>query len=148
MKLLNPKKSKIMTPTDLRLGHNDFDIADVEENVVHTCLGHNDFEEEKKIPQISRSLLSMAYKEDKAKLRFGVVDIGNGPRPVVFIDDENSYIDLLSGRVLMIEFMVVEEYATVSYYGGTFKFHGENGTIAFIDKEILVKNYGLGIIKD
>ena len=148
MKLLNPKKSKIMTPTDLRLGHNDFDIVDVEDNVLHTCLGHNDFKEEDKIPQISRSLLSMAYKEDKSKLRFGVADIGNGPRPVVFIDNENSYIDLLSGRVLAIEFASVEEYATVSYYGGTFKFHGENGTIAFIDKEILVKNYGFGIIKD
>lgn len=137
-----------MMPLDLCLGHNDFDIVDAEESVVPACLGHNFFEEEEKIPQISRSLLSMAYKEDKSKLRFGVVDIENGPRPVVFIDDENSYIDLLSGRVLAIEFAPFEEYATVSYYGGTFKFHGENGTIAFIDKEILVKNYGLGIIKD
>ena len=132
----------------LGYGHNGFEINEQEQEEIFSCLGHNSFIEQEPDNRISRSLLSLAYKEDKEKMVFGIVDSGTGKRPVIFICGEYRYIDLISGHIIEEVGFEEDEIATVSYYCGTFTFKGNKGNTAFIDKELLVKNYGWSIIKD
>lgn len=109
-------------------------------------IGHNVFNFEVG-PQISLSLLSLVFQEDKAMLKFGIVNKESGSRPVVIIEGTSSYIDLLTARVIKGNFDNVVEAPFISYYDGCFCFRGKDeNQKAFIDKEVLEKNFGYSVV--
>ncbi|MBR5154329.1 MAG: hypothetical protein IKW58_01225 [Alphaproteobacteria bacterium] len=114
----------------LQVGHNVFDIVEVS-------------------PRISLSLLSLAYKEDKTLLQFGILCCERGQRPVVITEESGaSYIDLMTARLVNDNYDKIEviPQSSISYYNGCFSFVGKKEK-AFIDKEVLIRNYGFGIIQ-
>jgi hypothetical protein len=115
-------------------------------NEKNLSLGHNVFDVDG-VPKISLGLLSMAHQEDRAALKFGIVARNKAFRPVVLIDNCKKYIDLLTARELE-HFGTTDsvEACKITYYDGCFTFEGANGETTFIDKNVLIKNYGFSII--
>ena len=116
-------------------------------SAVGTSHGHNGFDLVEVCEKISLSLLSLIHKEDKNIFKFGIVVKELICRPVVLIGETNSYIDLLTARVINNRnIATIVRADNISYYDGCFVFKANSGENAFIDKEILIKNYGYSII--
>ena len=115
-------------------------------SAVGTNPGHNGFDLKEVSLKISLSLLSLVHKEDKGAMRLGIAVKELISRPVVLISGTNSYIDLLTARVIKNQDSRLIKADNISYYEGSFIFKANSGENTFIDKEVLVKNYGYSII--
>jgi len=106
-------------------------------------MGHNDFSFNPEV-KIDLSLVSMAYKVEKARIELALVEDGDIAQPAFYISDSNSYIDMITGEMITsdtAEFFIVDD---VSYYNGEFTF--KSGCLqAKISSDILTENFSSAI---
>ena len=109
--------------------------------------GHNVFNEVDVNSKISFTLLSMVYKEDCNCMHFAIANNNNSFRPVISLSYTPKHIDLLSSKLEDTDLINLFEDVNVTYYNGIFTFKTKDNKISTsIEKDILVKNYGFGII--